>query len=97
MCELKCTQTLFGPSKYFFCVANRKMGIVATNFAFCILLFIGLIISIVEMNEYFNDKIGYNELVKRTMPVSSSKYDFIFFINVTTVSLFDANISGILV
>ena len=75
MCELKCTQTLFGASKYFFCVANRKMGVVATNFIYCILLFIGLIISIVEMNKYFNDKMSYNELVTRTMPVSIHVFD----------------------
>ena len=74
MCELKCTQTLFGPSRYFFCVADRKMGIVATSFVYCILLFIGLIISIVEMHKYFHDKMGYNELLTRTMPVSKQHY-----------------------
>ena len=70
MCEVNCTQSIFGGSKYFFCVSNRRWGLVGTGFAYSILFFVGLIFSIVEMNKYYTDRINYNEILKEEFPVS---------------------------
>ena len=71
MCEIKCTQTTFLANKYFFCIPDRKWGLIATTFVHCLIFFVGLIMSIVEMNSYFTDRIGYNEILKETIPVGS--------------------------
>ena len=61
---------MFGAGKFFCCIPNRKWGIVASGFIYCIIFFAGIILSIIEMSHYYGDKPGYNEVLKRKFPVS---------------------------
>ena len=72
MCELKCMFKPFGASKYFFCFSNRKWGLCVTSFFYDIIFFVGIIMSIVEINKYISDRQNYNEFLKRVFPVGLS-------------------------